>query len=225
MTKMKKISELDLSPHAFWVTQGALSENAKVTIENISLEYNYEGDLFQFLITLPFWVDLYNDNQRQRGRNKSLKTLYLKAKDSAKELQKNILFFSTPMLQQMNDECRKNNFLQIREFNDFLTFFINKCHFLAATTPRDIGGIKKGSLPIILISQLIEQYELNTKSEAKCGLSDDKGEYVGKFYQFMIALKPILAEMNIELGENSSIGQNARNLLTSRNKTRKNGLS
>lgn len=141
---------------------------------------------------------------------------------AAEKLQEYMGYFSGDMRGEMHDMLRKDNrFAAFSAIEDNLPFLINQCRYKALSTPKDIGGQQSGSLPMDLIWLLIQHYEFNTEREATCGWVELDGKHTGKFYQFMIEIKLIIEEMGIELGEERSIGQYTRELLTSRSKTRK----
>jgi hypothetical protein len=219
---MKKIHDLDQSPHAYRVEHGVLFDTAKKAIEKLSTQYNYKGSLLKLVIELPSWVNSYKDVQRQRSRLKTQKTLYLKTMKAAKKLQDYMKYFSGDMRGKMRDDRRKENrFAAFSAVENNLPFLIDKCHINALSTPKDKGGQQTGSLPKDLIWLSMQQYEFNVGREATCGWDEIKGKHVGDFYHFMIELKPFIKEMGIDLGEDRSIGQYTRELLISRNKTRK----
>ena len=103
MDKIEEVHELDQSPHAYVVVHGAISDDNKILIEDIKLRYNYKGDLFYHLITLPSWVNSYTDVKRQRGRPKTQKTLYMKTMKAAEKLQEYMGYFSGDMLSSQQD--------------------------------------------------------------------------------------------------------------------------
>jgi hypothetical protein len=199
-----------------------LSESDKILIEEIRLRYAYKGDLFHYLITLPSWVNAYTDIKRQRGRPKTYKTLFMETMKIAKKLQEHIEHFSGYMREQMHDEQKKEKpFSTFFAIENSLPFFINKCHINALRIPKDKGGQQGGSLPKDLTWLLMQQYEFNTGQEATCGWVELNDRHTGEFYQFIIELKPIIKKMGITLGEDRSIGQYTRELLTFRSQTRK----
>jgi hypothetical protein len=218
---MKSLEKLDLSVHSYMVVHGILSNTSKENIEAIKIKYSYKGDLFNLLISLPSWVNSYQDFHRQKGRPKIKKQLLTKTREVAEALETCLKYFSGEMRGSMRDHRNKKDpFGAFRAIENNLPALIEKCLIEELKVPTDRGGQKSRSIIQDIIWFLMQHYEHNVGHEAKCGWDECKEEHVGQFYQFMIEIKPILAEMKIELGEDRTVGQYSRELLTDRKKKR-----
>jgi len=81
------------------------------------------------------------------------------------------------------------------------------CMYALPQVPEDHGGPQKRSIPKYVIFKLASIYERGTDTKPKCGWSENSDEYIGKFYQFLIEITPLLNDLNIKMVSEETVGR------------------
>lgn len=217
-----KIDEFDFSPKAHAVINyEGFTEKDKHFISSIKEKYKYNGDLYNLLISLPNWVQLYNDVRRQSPRPKYAKELLFETAKLAEKLKACLQKFSPSMRSKMADKrLKKDTYKPLYDVEDNLAYITQKCRIEALRIPPDVGGIQRGSIPKDLLWYLIRKYEHATNEEVSVSWRDDLVKHVGGFYEFVLCINPLLKKMGIKLGAKTTIGTYVREMLTKRNEER-----
>lgn len=216
----KLIRELDQSPHAHSILPISLSDEEKASINSIKEKYHYTGDLLYCINELYESKVIFEpDLVRQRGRPSIKKRLYKEISNRGEELKRFIDCLSTTMRSEIADlERRIGKSSPLYPVENNLERLADTCRVLWHLTKKDNGAKVKVEQNKRIISYFLDKYETNVGESATCGSS--AGEYTGKFYNFMIELKPILNKLGLFFIDQRTIGRNIRKLLTERNKSK-----
>lgn len=185
-----------------------INENTmSVHINKIKQDHGFKADydLSNKILSLPTLITMHSNFVENWPRNSIIKKETIKIQKAAKKLidalrdvsaQTKIHLDDMPGIistekgfDNLNIENKEWN---INQFGLDLTI-LNRCAmFQNAYLQADTGGRKSNSLLKYSIFQIIGIYTSGTTKEPKCGWSDEANDYIGEFFVFLRALKPVL---------------------------------
>jgi len=196
----------------------------KAKIAYLKNEYHFASsfDLCQEISHLPTACVLYPSFLRISKKRKELLDL-LSTLRTARRVFKSTSAETKIDLNQIPQELKKIGYKDIRgeltdwsitKTEEYLEVAYQTCLFSLENTPKDPGGRQVSSKSLHIIFKLVDIYSRGTKRKPTCGWDDVSDKHVGDFYNFVIALLPVLKSLNLRLGKSSSIGTYCREAIT-----------
>lgn len=171
-------------------------------ITQIKIKYHFDPtfDLRQELIHLPSTLATYPKFLRLSKKHReildlcaALKRMRTTLKKTAVETKITLdLIPDTLVGRGIPDIRDAHKEWNIGRVDSYLSILNQACLWALESIPKDMGGRQVTSKPLHIIFRLVDIYVRGTKRIARCGWSDVDSTHVGKFYDFIIDIQPLL---------------------------------